>query len=81
MAAKKKVTKKDGDVRYIFPENSTAELTERLVSAGEGARLRVKIVNDQAYVKVIPREGIATSFDTLDDINNSHRCPPFVDCP
>lgn len=74
------MTKKE-NARFLFPAESTAELTARLVAAGPGAKLRVLITeDDNAYLKVVASGEVQAAAD-VPDINNAHRCPPFTDCP
>lgn len=78
----KKTTKKQPaakEVRYGFPAEATAELTARLVAAGEGARLGVRIVLGKAYLRVAVAGAVA--LDDPPEINNSFRCPPNTGCP
>lgn len=72
-----------------FPADSVAELTQRLLAAGEGATLAVFPYQDGELMRLRLRvtPGPVMGVDAITkaaespDINESFPCPPFTGCP
>lgn len=69
-----------------FDAAHTARIRDQLVAGGEGVILEVHPhpTNEQPrgiMVKVRPGPGVVVAEDGGGGTNNSHRCPPFNDCP
>ena len=65
---------------WWFPESSSAELSRRIVAAGPGHRLEVRLAADgkMTFRVVGGANARATALPAL-DINESFPCPPI--CP
>jgi hypothetical protein len=63
---------------WWFPERSSAELSRRIVAAGPGHRLEVRVDDaGKMTFRVVPTTTTRTDFGA--DINESFPCPPI--CP
>lgn len=65
-----------------FDAESTAKIASDLAAGGEGATLYIKPYGHPSQIRAIVKPG-PDVLVALDDggTNNSHRCPPFHDCP
>ena len=65
---------------WWFPESSSAELSRRIVAAGPGHRLEVRLAADgKMTFRVVSAGTINIRAAQTPDINESFPCPPI--CP